>query len=297
VADLHGATGARPRPDPRARRRRRTIATSAVHRGRFSERLLLDIVGLEWDKVHRRADHWRHVISNDVETRLIDLLDDLGTCPHGNPIPGSGTPPTDSHPPLAHVPPVPPPRPASTKGSNSPKAASTSSPTSASSPARPSAGEVTASTGRAFSAPGRHHTMTDEIASQFLGRDSSPRRGPTRRIAGTGGRLNAAPRRGRGDPDRRGEHQGLERHEAVQPVDDHPAHDAPRPATRSTGARGNEKNSPARPPLLASTTSADTTPPDRAAPTSPNLTAATGSRAGHCDRPSITTTPSSEMPD
>jgi DtxR family Mn-dependent transcriptional regulator len=33
------------------------------------------------------------VISDDVEARLVDLLGDPATCPHGNPIPGSHSPP------------------------------------------------------------------------------------------------------------------------------------------------------------------------------------------------------------
>jgi DtxR family transcriptional regulator, Mn-dependent transcriptional regulator len=65
------------------------IATSVVRRHRLAERLLLDVIGLEWDKVHREADRWEHVISPDVEERLVELLDDPASCPHGNPIPGS----------------------------------------------------------------------------------------------------------------------------------------------------------------------------------------------------------------
>ena len=65
------------------------IATSVVRRHRLAERLLLDVIGLEWDKVHREADRWEHVISPDVEARLVVLLDDPASCPHGNPIPGS----------------------------------------------------------------------------------------------------------------------------------------------------------------------------------------------------------------
>jgi DtxR family transcriptional regulator, Mn-dependent transcriptional regulator len=65
------------------------IATSVVRRHRLAERLLLDVIGLEWDQVHREADRWEHVISPDVEERLVVLLDDPASCPHGNPIPGS----------------------------------------------------------------------------------------------------------------------------------------------------------------------------------------------------------------
>lgn len=67
----------------------RTLATKVVRRHRLAERLLMDVIGLEWEKVHREADRWEHVISDDVEAKLIELLGDPATCPHGNPIPGS----------------------------------------------------------------------------------------------------------------------------------------------------------------------------------------------------------------
>jgi len=65
------------------------LATSVVRRHRLAERLLVDVIGLEWHKAHAEAGRWEHVISADVEARLVELLDDPATCPHGNPIPGS----------------------------------------------------------------------------------------------------------------------------------------------------------------------------------------------------------------
>lgn len=67
----------------------RRLATTVVRRHRLAERLLVDVIGLEWEKVHREADLWEHVLSADVEAKLIELLGDPMTCPHGNPIPGS----------------------------------------------------------------------------------------------------------------------------------------------------------------------------------------------------------------
>jgi DtxR family transcriptional regulator, iron-dependent repressor len=67
----------------------REVAVSIVRRHRLAERLLVDIIGLEWEKVHREADRWEHAISADVEEKLVTLLGDPATCPHGNPIPGS----------------------------------------------------------------------------------------------------------------------------------------------------------------------------------------------------------------
>src|SRR6478609_5070072 len=68
----------------------RDLATSVVRRHRLAERLLVDVIGLEWEKVHKEADRWEHAISADVEEKLVLLLGDPATCPHGNPIPGSG---------------------------------------------------------------------------------------------------------------------------------------------------------------------------------------------------------------
>ena len=70
----------------------RALAEKVVRKHRLAERLLVDVIGLEWHKVHREAGRWEHVISDDVEARLVELLGDPATCPHGNPIPGSASP-------------------------------------------------------------------------------------------------------------------------------------------------------------------------------------------------------------
>jgi DtxR family Mn-dependent transcriptional regulator len=72
------------------------LAEKVVRRHRLAERLLVDVIGLEWEKVHLEAGRWEHVISEDVEARLVVLLGDPSTCPHGNPIPGSHSPPEAS---------------------------------------------------------------------------------------------------------------------------------------------------------------------------------------------------------
>jgi DtxR family Mn-dependent transcriptional regulator len=69
----------------------RALAEKVVRKHRLAERLLVDVIGLEWHKVHREAGRWEHVISDDVEARLVELLGDPATCPHGNPIPGAGS--------------------------------------------------------------------------------------------------------------------------------------------------------------------------------------------------------------
>jgi DtxR family transcriptional regulator, Mn-dependent transcriptional regulator len=80
------------------------LAEKVVRKHRLAERLLVDVIGLEWHKVHREAGRWEHVISDDVEARLVQLLGDPATCPHGNPIPGSHSPaPSTPVRPLAEV--------------------------------------------------------------------------------------------------------------------------------------------------------------------------------------------------
>jgi DtxR family transcriptional regulator, Mn-dependent transcriptional regulator len=71
----------------------RELAVEVVRRHRLTERLLRDVIGLDWSKVHHEAERWEGVISDEVEARLIELLGDPGTCPHGNPIPGSANRP------------------------------------------------------------------------------------------------------------------------------------------------------------------------------------------------------------
>jgi DtxR family Mn-dependent transcriptional regulator len=66
----------------------RRRATSVMRKHRLAERLLTDVIGLEWEQIHNEACRWEHVISDAVERRLIELLDSPTTCPHGNPIPG-----------------------------------------------------------------------------------------------------------------------------------------------------------------------------------------------------------------
>ncbi len=70
----------------------RARAESVVRKHRLAERLLTDVIGLPWHKAHLEACRWEHVISDEVEERLVELLDHPTTCPHGNPIPG-----TDGH--------------------------------------------------------------------------------------------------------------------------------------------------------------------------------------------------------
>jgi DtxR family transcriptional regulator, Mn-dependent transcriptional regulator len=66
--------------------RREAIAVMRKHR--LAERLLADVIGLEWEDLHIEACRWEHVMSDKVERRILALLDKPLVCPHGNPIPG-----------------------------------------------------------------------------------------------------------------------------------------------------------------------------------------------------------------
>ena len=66
----------------------RSRAVRVMRKHRLAERLLIDVIGLDWEKVHDEACRWEHVISEDVERKLVDLLHFPTESPYGNPIPG-----------------------------------------------------------------------------------------------------------------------------------------------------------------------------------------------------------------
>jgi DtxR family Mn-dependent transcriptional regulator len=65
-----------------------TKAMRVMRKHRLAERLLTDVIGLDWAFVHEEACRWEHVMSDRVEKRLVDLLDHPHFSPYGNPIPG-----------------------------------------------------------------------------------------------------------------------------------------------------------------------------------------------------------------
>jgi DtxR family Mn-dependent transcriptional regulator len=66
----------------------RGLAVAVMRKHRLAERLLVDVIGLPWEEVHAEACRWEHVMSEDVERRLVKVLDRPTTSPFGNPIPG-----------------------------------------------------------------------------------------------------------------------------------------------------------------------------------------------------------------
>ncbi|MEY4425384.1 MAG: iron-dependent transcriptional repressor, DtxR family [Actinomycetota bacterium] len=63
-------------------------AVSVMRKHRLAERLLADVIGLEWELVHEEACRWEHVISEHVEKKILQLIESPDFSPYGNPIPG-----------------------------------------------------------------------------------------------------------------------------------------------------------------------------------------------------------------
>jgi DtxR family Mn-dependent transcriptional regulator len=66
----------------------RSKATHVLRKHRLAERLLADVIGLDWAYVHDEACRWEHVMSEQVERRVLEMLGHPTESPYGNPIPG-----------------------------------------------------------------------------------------------------------------------------------------------------------------------------------------------------------------
>ncbi len=66
----------------------RQIAVRVMRKHRLAECLLVEVIGLPWEDVHAEACRWEHVMSEQVERRILDLLQHPTVSPYGNPIPG-----------------------------------------------------------------------------------------------------------------------------------------------------------------------------------------------------------------
>jgi len=65
----------------------RRIALHTIRKHRLSERLLTDLLNVEWEKVHEAACKLEHSISDEIAKKIEKVLGHPKTCPHGNPIP------------------------------------------------------------------------------------------------------------------------------------------------------------------------------------------------------------------
>lgn len=52
----------------------RAMAVAVMRKHRLAERLLVDVIGLDWQNVHAEACRWEHVMSEEVEMRLLEVL-------------------------------------------------------------------------------------------------------------------------------------------------------------------------------------------------------------------------------
>ena len=62
----------------------RKIARKLTLRHHLIERMLSEMFGMEWYKVHDEAERLEHAVSPDFEAKLLAKLGKGGACPHGN---------------------------------------------------------------------------------------------------------------------------------------------------------------------------------------------------------------------
>lgn len=62
----------------------RDVAQRTINRHHLIERMLSEVFGLEWYKVHDEAERLEHAVSADFEAKLVKKLGRGGSCPHGN---------------------------------------------------------------------------------------------------------------------------------------------------------------------------------------------------------------------
>jgi DtxR family Mn-dependent transcriptional regulator len=65
----------------------RGFAATVLRRHRLAERLLTDILHMDWSQVHEAACKLEHALSPEIIKPLEKVLRHPKTCPHGNPIP------------------------------------------------------------------------------------------------------------------------------------------------------------------------------------------------------------------
>ena len=68
----------------------RELAEDVARRHRLSERFLNDVLGFGWADAHVEAHQFEHGMTPAIEARMMVLMNNPQTCPHGSPIPGTG---------------------------------------------------------------------------------------------------------------------------------------------------------------------------------------------------------------
>jgi DtxR family Mn-dependent transcriptional regulator len=62
----------------------RKIADRILNRHHLIERMLAELFGMEWYKIHEEAERLEHAVSEDFEKLLVKRLGEGRSCPHGN---------------------------------------------------------------------------------------------------------------------------------------------------------------------------------------------------------------------
>lgn len=66
--------------------RGRELAERIVARHRLVEAYLVKVMGIPWDDVHEEAHAMEHSISPRLEAKMLEMIGEVRTCPHGHPI-------------------------------------------------------------------------------------------------------------------------------------------------------------------------------------------------------------------
>lgn len=66
----------------------RKLAVEVMRKHRLAELLLAEVIGLDWHLVHEEACRWEHVMSEQVERKILELIPNPTISPFGNLVPG-----------------------------------------------------------------------------------------------------------------------------------------------------------------------------------------------------------------
>ncbi|HYT26486.1 MAG TPA: metal-dependent transcriptional regulator [Actinomycetota bacterium] len=62
------------------------VARHVVNRHRLVEAFLVKVMGVPWDEVHEEAETFEMGVTETLEARMLDMIGEMRTCPHGHPI-------------------------------------------------------------------------------------------------------------------------------------------------------------------------------------------------------------------
>jgi DtxR family transcriptional regulator, Mn-dependent transcriptional regulator len=62
------------------------VASHVVSRHRLVEAFLVKVMGVPWDEVHEEAEAFEMGVTEGLEARMLAMIGEIRTCPHGHPI-------------------------------------------------------------------------------------------------------------------------------------------------------------------------------------------------------------------